>query len=274
MTERSGTTARRAGRLQLPRDGRGIIAECGRVRGGVRRRAEGCGGVGVRRGAGSVEGAGEVRGLAGALGCSGSADEPAARLRAAVGGAGQPTLRNETMRRYGPRASCSAGVVRWAAAATTWASIRRSVAPEVLAAYFIAEGAGGRRGLAEMSLSSRTEHRRAAGFRFGGVIPPSANNFAGRRTGTNMSPTAFPMPTPGVGADPAPSGLCRSVSGHVHNASPPPSVRLTCFALVVPKGKKATWCSDGERQLAGRRRTATDSPLRGRRKRGRPPLLP
>ena len=85
-------------------------------------------------------------------------------------------------------------VVRWAAAATT-RHLSASVALEVLAVYFIAEGAA--EGVAGdvAFIQSIVE---TGWFRFGGVIPPSASNFAGlgapRLRIRRRRP--FPMPTP------------------------------------------------------------------------------
>jgi hypothetical protein len=115
-----------------------------------------------------------------------------------------------------------------------------SVALEVLAAYFIAEGAA--EGVAGdvAFIQSIVE---TGWFRFGGVIPPSANNFAGLgATGTNSSPTAFPDAHTGV----------RAQIQHLRAYADPSAVTCTIpplhhpcvdprFALVVPKGRARTW---------------------------------
>ena len=115
-----------------------------------------------------------------------------------------------------------------------------SVAPEVLAGYFIAEGAA--EGVAGdvAFIQSIVE---TGWFRFGGVIAASANNFAGLgATGPNSVPAAFPDAQTGVRAQiqhlrayADPSALTCTMPP-LHNPCVDPR-----FGLVLPKGKARTW---------------------------------
>ena len=130
----------------------------------------------------------------------------------------------------------------------------------MLAAYFIAEGAA--EGVAGdvAFIQSIVE---TGWFRFGGVVPPSANNFAGLgATGTNSLPAAFPDAHTGV----------RAQIQHLRAYADPSAVTCTMpplhhpcvdprFGLVLPKGRARTWNQMGNGNWAASADYASDDPL-------------
>ncbi len=91
-------------------------------------------------------------------------------------------------------------------------------------------------------------------FRFAGVVPASANNFAGLgATDSSPSPAIFPGRSYGcAGANPAPARLRRSVSCHVHHAAAPQSLRGPAVCPGVAQRQGADLESDGKRKLGER----------------------
>ncbi len=109
-----------------------------------------------------------------------------------------------------------------------------------LAQYFIEEGAA--EGVAGDVAFAQSIHE-TGWFRFGGVVPPSANNFAGiGATDTDPKPAVFPDARTGVRAQIqhlrayADAGAYACAVPPLHNPCVDPR-----FALVVPKGKATTW---------------------------------
>ena len=109
-----------------------------------------------------------------------------------------------------------------------------------LAQYFIEEGAA--EGVAGDVAFAQSIHE-TGWFRFGGVVPPSANNFAGiGATDTDPTPAVFPDARTGVRAQ---IQHLRAYADASAYACAVPPLHNPCvdprFALVVPKGKATTW---------------------------------
>jgi hypothetical protein len=119
-------------------------------------------------------------------------------------------------------------------------SYAASVPVETLARYFIEEGAaeGVSGDVAFMQSIVETSW-----FRFSGLVPASANNFAGiGATDSNANPAIFPDARTGVRAQ---IQHLRAYGDPTAMTCTVPPLRNVCvdprFALVVPKGKAPTW---------------------------------